>query len=39
MLKNNNIEHYTSPYYERPDIIILYKAGSIMIRREELDEH
>jgi len=39
MLKENMVTHYTSPFSDRPDIVILFDAGKEKIKREELDGH
>lgn len=37
-MKEKGIIHYTSPFFDRPDIVILYKDG-LRMSREEIDEH
>lgn len=37
-LKSHNIIHFTSPFSDRPDIVILFD-GEISVKKEEIDEH
>lgn len=37
-MKLRGIDHYTSPFFDRPDIVILYRNG-LRMSREEIDEH
>jgi hypothetical protein len=38
-LKEKMITHYTSPFLDRLDIVILFDAGKEKIKEEELDGH
>lgn len=37
-LQEKGVIHYTSPYPERPDIVVLYD-NKFLVKEEELDEH